>query len=73
MNPDRYDRAVLAKLSKADGPVRTKGLTDLYREAGVRNRRKAKSRIKDLEAAGLIENAGPWRWAYAGDQQELVA
>lgn len=73
MNPDRYDRAVLAELAKADGPVRTKDLTDLYREAGVRNRRKAKQRIKDLDAAGLIEDAGPWLWAYAGDQQEVVA
>lgn len=73
MNRDRYDREVLTELAKADGPVRTRDIIKLYRQAGVRNRRKASSRLRDLEAAGLIKDAGPWLWEYSGTQQELAA
>lgn len=66
---DRYDRRVIKKLQNTDGEVQITTLYSFYRQAGVRNESKIKSRLRDLASDGLIEKAGSSRWRFVGPEQ----
>lgn len=69
---DRYDDHVLTKLEQAGESVPTRTVLRWYREAGVKNKRKIRTRLQDLEAAGLVEAVGKRAWRYTGPQQATL-
>lgn len=69
---DRYDDHVIAKLEQAGESVPTRTVLRWYREAGVKNQRKIKTRLQDLRAEGLIEPVGKTAWRYCGPQQATL-
>ena len=69
---DRYDADVVNRLQGHGESVETRKVLQWYRDAGVKNRKKIKNRIKDLEAAGLIECVGKTHWRYVGPEQDTL-
>ena len=67
---DRYDSAVIERLAEAGESVPVAQIQAWYRQAGIRNKRKIRNRIKNLHDAGFIENVGGSSWRYVGPRQE---
>lgn len=69
---DRYDSSVIENLAAANESVPIAKIQAWYRQAGIRNKRKIKSRIKNLHDAGFIEHVGSSSWRYVGPHQETL-
>lgn len=69
---DKYDQHVLSKLREADESVPTRIVLRWYRESGVKNRDKMRTRLQDLKAADLIEPVGKAAWRYTGPEQSTL-
>jgi len=67
---DRYDSTVIGKLADAGESVSISRIQAWYRQAGIRDKRKIRNRIKNLHDAGFIENVGTSSWRYVGPRQE---